>query len=230
MKKKITIYSEFAYVIGMITLALGVAFMEKANFGVSMVVAPAYILHLKISEFLPFFTFGTAEYTLQAFLLIIMCIAIRKFKISYLFSFVTAFIYGLVLDLCMMLISSFSTDAIYLRLIYFFVGMLLCAIGVSMFFRTYLSPEVYELFVKEASKKFNVNIHKFKTGYDITSCLVSVILSFSFFGLFVFKGVQIGTFFCALVNGFVISRFSKLYDKIFVFKDGLKLRPFFEGK
>ena len=46
MKK--TFYSEYAYIFGILFLALGTALMEKADFGMSMVVAPAYILHLKI--------------------------------------------------------------------------------------------------------------------------------------------------------------------------------------
>ena len=37
-----TFYTEAAYFIGLIMLALGTAFMERADFGMSMVVAPAY--------------------------------------------------------------------------------------------------------------------------------------------------------------------------------------------
>ena len=83
-------YSELAYVLGILTLAFGCAFMEKADFGLSMVVAPAYILYLKLSEVWSFISFGMMEYLLQVVLLIFMMIGIRRFKISYLFSFVTA--------------------------------------------------------------------------------------------------------------------------------------------
>ena len=96
MKRKF--YTEAAYIVGLIVLAVGTALMEKANFGMSMVVAPAYLLHLKISQTLPFFSFGMAEYVFQAFLLVLVIVAVRKFKLSYLLSFVTAVIYGFVLD------------------------------------------------------------------------------------------------------------------------------------
>ena len=43
MKK--TFYCEAAYAIGLACLALSTALMATADFGVSMVVAPAYILH-----------------------------------------------------------------------------------------------------------------------------------------------------------------------------------------
>ena len=60
MKGKRVFYCELSYLFGMLILAFGNAFMEKADFGMSMVVAPAYLLHLLVSKFLPFFTFGMA--------------------------------------------------------------------------------------------------------------------------------------------------------------------------
>lgn len=41
MKIKRVFYTELAYAIGIIVLALGTALMERADFGMSMVVAPA---------------------------------------------------------------------------------------------------------------------------------------------------------------------------------------------
>ncbi|MBQ3730079.1 MAG: hypothetical protein IJT86_03055 [Spirochaetales bacterium] len=225
MKK--TFYTELAYVLGLIFVALGVAFMEKPDFGVSMVVAPAYILHLKISETYSFFTFGMAEYTLQAVLLIIMALVLRRFKLSYLFSFVTAVIYGFILDLCMLLVSYVPMENMALRITYYTLGMVLCAIGIALFFHTYIAPEVYELFVKEVSSKYGVEIHRFKTGYDICSCLIGVILSFIFFGFGVFRGVKWGTIICALINGTLIGLCSKFLEQRFEFKDGLGLRKYF---
>ena len=227
MKKK-TFYTELAYIVGIITLAIGTAFMEKANFGMSMVVSPAYIIHLKVSEFLPFFSFGMAGYTLQAVLLVLMMIFLRRFKLSYLFSFATAVIYGFTLDGAIALASFIPAESILLRIVYFVVGMLICSIGVSMFFHTYISPEAYELFVKELSEKFGISITKFKTGYDCASCLISIIMSFAFFGLWHFEGVKLGTVVCALVNGYTIGLWSKFFEKHFEFKDGLKLKKFFK--
>ena len=98
MKNKRIFYTEAAYWIGLIALALGTALMTCADFGVSMIVAPAYLLHLKLSQVFPAFSFGMAEYTLQAALLIFMMILLRRVRLSYFFSFVTAVVYGFVLD------------------------------------------------------------------------------------------------------------------------------------
>lgn len=84
MKKRV-FYTELAYLFGLILLSLGAALMTFSDFGVSMVVAPAYLLHLKLSEIIPFFSFGMAEYTLQAVILVVMMSIIRRVKFSYFF-------------------------------------------------------------------------------------------------------------------------------------------------
>jgi len=226
MKKKFS--NELAYIVGNIFVAIGVALMEKSDFGVSMVVAPAYLIYRKLSMTLPFFTFGMAEYSLQAVLLVLLCLYLRRFKLSYLFSFVTAVFYGVILDLVMLPAAYLPSDGIIVRALWFVLGMLSCSLGISLMFHTYISPEVYELFVKEASAKCGMEIHRFKQRYDCTSCLVGVILSFAFFGLWHFEGVKLGTIFCALVNGPIIGCCSRCFDKRFDFYDAKPWRQFFE--
>ena len=226
MKKKV-LYTEVAYVLGLLGLALGTAGMERSSFGVSMVVAPAYLLHLKVSEFWPFFSFGMSEYMLQGVLLIITVLCVRKFKFHYLFSFVTAVLYGLLLDGCMALVQHVPADTMAVRVVFFAGGFLFCTAGVSMMFHTFISGEVYELFVMEVSKKFGKDIHKFKTCYDIASCLVGIALSFLFFGFGNFVGIRWGTIICTLLNGYTVSRFTHLFEKHFEFRDGTSLRKYF---
>ncbi len=221
MKRKV-FYTELAYVFGVVILAIGTAFMEHADFGVSMVVAPAYLLHLKVSEFLPFFTFGMAEYVLQAVLLIFMMLLLRKVKLSYFFSFVTTVIYGIVLDLAIALIAHIPANTLVSRSIFYVIGMPLCSLGVAFLFHTYIPPAAYELFVKEVSAKYGFDIHKFKIIYDYTSCLVSIALSFAFFGMWHFEGINVGTVICALCNGVCISLFTKLLEKRWTFGDRFK--------
>lgn len=228
MKQRV-FYTELAYVLGIILLPLGVVLMEAADFGVSMVVAPAYLVYLKLSPIAPFFTFGMAEYTLQAVLLIAMVLVLKRFRWSYLLSFVTAVIYGFILDGWMLLGAYLPTGTIWCRLVLYFAGMLTCSVGVALFFHTYISPEVYELFVKELSGKYNVAVHRFKTCYDCVSCAAGVLLSFIFFGLWHFEGVKLGTILCALMNGWLIGRISKFMDAHWRFEDALKLRPIFES-
>ena len=228
MKKRF--YTELSYLFGIIALALGTALSEKANFGLSMVVAPAYLVHLKVSQVLPFFTFGMAEYSLQAVVLIMLAIIMRKFKLSYLFSFITAVFYGLVLDLFIMLLAMLPGDMVLLQCIYYVIGIFTCSLGVSLLFHTYISPEAYELFVKEISEKLGKDINKVKTVYDVVSCLIAIILSFIFFGFGHFEGVKLGTTLCAIVNGSIIGMISRSFEKKYEFVDGLSLRGYFSAE
>lgn len=228
MKRKFS--TELAYVLGIVLLAGGVMLMEKADFGVSMVVAPAYLLYRRFSPEFSFVSFGTAEYFLQAALLLLMILLIRRFRLSYLFSFVTALIYGFILDRFMSLGALLPADTLWQRGIWYVVGMLLSAAGVSAMFHTYISPAVYELFVKEVSARFHVEIHKCKTIYDCVSCLVAVLMSFAFFGFGHFVGVKWGTVICALLNGRIIGCFSAFYEKHWRFYDHFPWRKYFEDK
>ena len=164
MKKRV-LYTEWAYVLAMVGLSLSVALMTRADFGVSMVVAPAYLLYLKLNPLLPFFTFGMAEYSLQAVLLLFTILAVRKFRPYFLFSFVTAVIYGFLLDGWMLLTRGLPADSFAIRVLWYVLGMLLGAASIACFFRTYIAPEVYELLVKELSLKLNRPTHRVKTVY-----------------------------------------------------------------
>ena len=222
MKGKRIIYSELAYFVGIFVLALGTALMEKANFGISMVVAPAYLMHLKVSEYVPCFSFGMSEYVFQAVLLVLLSFVMRKFKKSYILSFATAFLYGTVLDIAISTVALFPYSGFVWQVFFYIAGLIICAIGVALLLHTYFPPEAYELVVKELSAKFNATVGKTKTIYDCCSCVLAIVLSVCFFKSFV--GVKWGTIVCAIVNGWLIGRISRLLDNKFVLKDALPWR------
>ena len=220
MKKRV-FYTEVSYILGLIIMAFGAAFTEIADFGMSMIVAPAYILHLKVVEILPWFSFGVAEYCMQGLIVLLTVIMVRKFKISYLFSFITALLYGTILDRAIYVVSFCQSDSLWIRMVWFIIGTVLCSIAVALFFHTYISPEAYELIVKEISSKYSININKVKTLYDCSSAFLSVVLSFCFFGFGVFRGVGIGTILCALINGSLIGKISAFLEQRFEFVNKL---------
>ena len=219
MEKK-KFYKELAYFLGLASIALGNAFMTKGDFGMSVIAAPAYIVYLKLSQSFSWVSFGLCEIILQGIILIILMILLKRFRIRYLVAFATAFIYSALLDIFMLLLSLFVVDTIYLRIICYVVGALLCANGVALMFHTYIPQEAYDLFVRELArvKKYNINI--VKTIYDIVSLAVSIALSFICFGWLQFEGIKIGSVILAFVNGFIISIYSKLYEKRFEFVYG----------
>ena len=222
--RKHIVSSELSYALGLFFLALGVAFMARADLGVSMLVAPAHAIHTFIEHTVKtvHITLGAVEFAVQVILLAIMSLLLHKFKIEYLWAFVTTLIYGVILDTVMIAVSMIPSDHIGIRIILFAFGGFCMSLGVALMFRTYIAPEIYELLVIELSDKFHLDIHRFKTWFDCGCCLVAIALEFIFFGLWTFEAVKIGTVLFALVNGTLISVCGKFLDTHFSFKRSIK--------
>ncbi|MBR1983802.1 MAG: hypothetical protein IKA12_03850 [Clostridia bacterium] len=217
--KKLKLPSEIAYLLAVVLLAFSVAMLSAVDFGLSMIVAPAYVLSQKFT----FLTFGQAEYVLQAILFVAFCIIVKKFKPIYLIAFLSCLIYGAVLDLWRIIIPTFNPAItvpgsmdLWLRILFFVLGECITAFSVALFFKVYIFPQVTDFFVMGVTAKFNVKLSKFKTFYDLGFLVVALILSFSFFGKLV--GISFGTIILALTNGSIIGFFSKLIDKCFEIK------------
>lgn len=217
-KHKIRLSSEATYVAAIILLSLAVAILSAADFGISMIVAPAYLLSLKTGVL----TFGQAEYVIQAGLFVVLCIILRKFRFVYLFSFVTCLIYGFVLDLWRMIpffnpsITPPGSMDLWLRAIMFVSGVILTSFSVALFFKTYLYPQVYDFFVKAVSSRYGIKLSVLKTIVDLSCLTASVIMTFAFFGRI--EGIGWGTLVMAVINGTIIGFFSKILDKFFDFQ------------
>lgn len=223
--------SEAAYLLGLLLLSLAVAILAKVDLGLSMIVAPAYIL----SQYLDGVTFGVAEYILQGFFFLLMCLLLRRFRLTYLFSFATCLLYGLILDLWRLLPFLDPRGAADLppspwqRGGLFLIGVILTAASVALFFKTYLPPQVYDFFVQTLSTRYSLGIAVCKTCFDLSMLALSIAMSFILFGGFV--GIGWGTVIMALVNGPLIGWFSRLYDRLFSFTPLLgRLSSLFEDK
>ena len=197
-------------------LTLAVAMMAAADFGVSMIVAPAYILSRKFT----FLTFGQWDYLTQGVLFIIFCLAVKKFKFTYFVSFLTCVIYGTILDMWRAAIPLLNPEitvpgsmAMPTRIVLFALGEMLTAITVMLFFKTYIYPQVCDLFVKGIAQKYGFNQTNCKRLLDLCYLISALALTLILFKGFV--GIKWGTVVITLINGSLIGFFSKLYDKYF---------------
>ncbi len=226
--KKLTFYTEAAYIVGLVMLAFGTALMTRGGFGMSMVVAPAYILHLKLSQIWQFFTFGVSEYLLQAVIILLMMLILKKVRLIYLLTFVTTVIYGLLLDASLLILPEIESGAYVIRTVFYIGGILMCTAAIAFLFKTYFPPAAYEVFVKNISKRFNIKLFTFKTIFDCSFCIMAVIMSFLLLGRL--EGIGIGTVICALIYGTLIGLFTKLFDNIWVFSDKFNFKIFKESE
>ena len=216
--KPLRVPSEICYLLSILILSFAVAMVAAAGFGVSMIVAPAYILSLKV----PFLTFGQSEYVVQAVLFAVFCALMGRVKLVYFSSFLTCLLYGAVLDLWRLVIPLLNpavtepgSMAMPVRIALFVAGMLLTAVSVALVYRAYLYPQVYDFFVKGVSARFSLDRTKFKIAFDVGSLLVAVAMTLVFFRRL--NGIGVGTLIMTACNGLLIGAFGKLIDRWFVF-------------
>lgn len=215
--KKLTLPSEVIYILAIVLLAFSVAMLTSVDFGISMIVAPAYILSLATP-----LTFGQAEYVVQAVLFVVFCLVMKKFRLPYLSAFITCLIYGAVLDLFRLIplfnptIMPPGSMALWARILMFIIGVPSSAFSIALFSKAYLYPEVYDLFFLGISRKYCIKTAVFKTCFDAFMLILGTAMSLALFKKFV--GINWGTLVMTLVNGVLISGFSKLLDKFVTVK------------
>ena len=208
MTKKV-ISSEILYIIAITSLSFAVNIMEQANFGMSMIVSPAFILSKSVS----FLTYGQAEYIVAGLIFILFCIIMKQFKIAYLSSFITGVLYATMADIWQAILPVYPVESQYgffIIIIYFCIGLILSALAIAIFYKTYFYPQIYDFFVKQVAMKYNISLQIFKTGFDCVFLIFSVIFSLLVFHKLV--GVGIGTVIMAICNGTLISYFKNQLD------------------
>lgn len=212
MKKNVS--SELIYILANLVMALSVALLSALDMGLSMIVAPAFLLSQKIGV-----TFGQAEYIVQAFVFILLCLVMKKFRVSFIFAFITCLFYGAVLDLIQLIpilkTGALSGLSIFAKVPLFLLGITMTSLAVCLHFRTYLFPQVHDFFVMGVTTRYNLNKTLFKWCTDIVYFIISVCMSFAFFGFGTFNGIGWGTLIMALYNGPMIGLLGKCFDKFF---------------
>ena len=222
--KKFQKASELLWLLGTLFVALGVALCSKADLGVSMIAAPAFVVQEAIAPLSAALTVGVTEYIIQGLLLIILCVVVGRFNWRYLLAFAVAVVYGYVLDLFLWMIGGITLTAVWMRWVMLLVGDMVTAFGVACFFRTYMPLQVYELFVAELADRFNIPIGKVKFAFDNTLLVLSILLALVLFGDVAtfdwstigyasFHSIGLGTIVTTIINSPLIATMGKLIDR-----------------
>lgn len=224
--KKIKKTSELLWLLGIIFVALGVAICSKADLGVSMITAPAFVIYEAVSPMWEGASVGAVEYIIQGIMLIVLCVVIGRFCLRYLLAFGVAVLYGYILDLFILLFENVVFETVAVRWMMLIVGDIITAFGVACFFRTYMPLQVYELFVAELADRFKLNINKTKGVFDISLLVISVTLALTLFGdagsfdwskiaYTSFHSIGLGTLVTTVINSPIIAFMGKIIDTIF---------------
>ena len=210
MKKK---YNIINWALGIVFCSLGVSFCTKAGLGLSMIAAPAYILHLWAEKFLPWFSQGTSEYVFEALMLIVTCLLVRQFHWRYLLSFGVAVVSGLCIDGWLSVLGGGAAYGnLAMQIFAFAAGAVITSFGVACFFHTMLPLQVYELLVSEVADVWGKDKSKVKYIYDF--CMLALALAMALLLNRSWKGIGIGTLVMTVINAPMIRFFGKWIEKV----------------
>ncbi len=209
MNKKINKIGEASWVIGNILCALGNCLVSKSAFGLSAIIAPAFILQEKLS----FLTVGFCEYIIQGILLALCCLIIGKFKGKFIGTICNIVFYGTAFDIINYLLNFLQPSDIPSRIIIAAIGTVITSLAVALMLRTYIPPSIYEIFVKEVAESKGFNMNKTKLVFDASMLTLSLVMMFTLLGGFKLEFIGILTVISAFLNSILIALFGKLLDK-----------------
>lgn len=219
MKKPLTVYTEPAFLAANVIMGLGVAMMAAADLGMSMTGAPAYLLSLRF----PAFSFGTCELMIQLVLILLTFAVIGKTRMKLFLSLLSGSVYALFLDLWRAIVPILNPTvtpsgafSIPVRIFLFILGVGLVMFSVAVFFRCYIYPQSYDLFVRELCRKYGIRKSTAKTAFDCTFLLLGILLSLLFFSRI--HAIGIGTIVLSLCGGSLLGMCDRLLSKTTVFR------------
>lgn len=216
--KKIRVNGELSLLLALAIIALSIALVIKADFGMTVVQAPVYVLSLA----LPFVSIGVWNYIVQGLIMVLMIAIAKRVKVSYLLSFAAAVIYGLMLDFVNWLLAGVTAQFLWQRILFFGAGYILLCIAVAIFFTCKAPLMPYDIFVREVAAYKKITIPKLKWIFDIACITTAVVISLAI--THKIKGVGIGTVIFAFTVSPVSSLIMKFLNARFEFK------PFFRDK
>ena len=207
--KKITKIGEASWVVGNILCAIGNCLVSKSAFGLSAIIAPAFILNRKIG----FLSVGVCEYIIQGLLLALCCILIGKFKGKFIATICNILFYGACFDIVNSLLSPIVPVTIISRIVVAAIGTLITGFAIALMLRTYIPPSAYEIFVKEVAEAKNIEVSKMKLIFDASMLFITIVLMFALLGGFYIDILGPLTVIAAFLNSVLIKFFGKIIDK-----------------
>lgn len=204
------IYGEWALLAGILLNSLSVELIVKSGLGMSSISSVPYIFSL----IMPQLTFGTWNYLVQCSTILVLIVATRTFKIGYVLSFGLAVFFGRFLDLFGILLDLVPDTPVIMMMCYL-SGMGILAFGIYLLQRCLLPILPFDVFVRDMSAYFHISFRAFRTGFDVSCLIITILLSLLVLGHI--AGVGAGTVAGALFTGTIVSKISGYMDSRYEF-------------
>ena len=188
---------------GLCIMALGVAFSIKAALGTSPISSFPYV-----TSYISGLSVGTTTIIINTFLVLIQIPILRsKYQWFQLLQLPAVILFGLVIDVCGILIQGIIYTNYFQQWILCLIGILLVGLGVSIEVTAGLVTTAGEGVVLAVCQVLPVRFSTMKIIFDVTLVCISIIVSLVFVGRL--EGVREGTIAAAVCVGLVTRQCQK---------------------
>lgn len=213
--------------IALYIMTLGIAACVKSLLGASVISVLPYVFHdAGIDGMVPSLSIGQYTFIMNA-LLVVGQIGIlrRQFDPVQLFQLLVGFVFGMLIDLNLYLISWLKPVSIWEKAIAQLAGCTILAAGISLEVRCGSITMPGEGFPVAISKVTGVEFPKVKIVVDISLVLLGLIFSYIFFGEWQWHIIGAGTLFAMYYVGWAVriaSHHLKWFDHLRRYRPGFR--------
>lgn len=208
-------------------MTLGVALCVRSMLGSSVISVLPYVFQEAGSNGLvPDLTIGQYTYIMNAVFVALQILILRKkFELVQLFQLVIGFLFGMLLDLNMIITQFIIPDTIIYKSITQIAGCTVLAFGISLEVRcgsVTMPGEGLPVAISRVARK---EFHKVKLAVDITLVILGVIACYALLGEWQWHIIGIGTLFAMIYVGIAVKFFSihlSWFDKLLAYRPGFR--------
>ncbi len=201
MKRQIS--CEWTWLAALLINSFAITILVRSSFGISTLSSLPLVLY----EIFPVLSFGMTNFLVQTVLLVAVMAITRQPKVSYLFSFLISFVFGLLIDLMGVLTAGWPHTLAF-RIFLFLAGWGLISLGGAMFVLSRLPLMPFDCAVRDLAVYLHRPVRPIKTLLDLLFVTSAALLSVHFLKTLV--GIGVGTLIMAGSTGTLVQFFIDL--------------------
>lgn len=229
MKDKVVsfLWQHFLLLISLFIMTFGVAVCVRSMLGSSVISVLPYVFENAGSRGLvPSLTIGQYTYIMN-FLLVAGQIAVlrRRFEPVQLFQLVIGFVFGTLIDICMVLTSWLVPVTLWQQAAAQATGCLILGVGIALEVRCGSVTMPGEGFPVAVSSVTGIDFPKVKMCVDVSLVTLGVVACYAFFGAWQWHIIGIGTLFAMFFVGMVVKivgRHLGWFERLLAYRPGFR--------
>lgn len=208
-------------------MTLGIAACVKSMLGASVISVLPYVFHdAGTGGLTPSLTIGQYTFIMNALLVVGQVGVLRRhFDLVQLFQLLVGFVFGMLIDLNLYLLSWLQPEAIWEKAVAQLAGCTILAAGIALEVRCGSVTMPGEGFPVAISKVTGIEFPKVKIVVDVSLVLLGIVFCYIFFGKWQWHIIGVGTLFAMYYVGWTVriaSHHLKWFDRLLKYRPGFR--------